>query len=64
MVERYNLETVQRDGWVPEAFLDAGIYLQTLKLKIQAYHTNNFSISTIVFTFGKKRLGMKGPRDY
>ena len=25
MVEKYNLETVQRDGWVPEAFLDAGI---------------------------------------
>jgi len=24
MVEKYNLETVQRDGWVPEAFLDAG----------------------------------------
>ena len=27
MVEKYNLETVQRDGWVPEAFLDAGNYL-------------------------------------
>ena len=25
MVEKYNLETVQRDGWVPEAFIDAGI---------------------------------------
>jgi nuclear pore complex protein Nup155 len=25
MVEKYNLETVQRDGWVPESFLDAGI---------------------------------------
>jgi hypothetical protein len=25
MVEKYNLETVQRDGWVPEAFLDAGV---------------------------------------
>ena len=25
MVEKYNLETIQRDGWVPEAFLDAGI---------------------------------------
>jgi hypothetical protein len=24
LVEKYNLETVQRDGWVPEAFLDAG----------------------------------------
>jgi hypothetical protein len=24
MVEKYNLETIQRDGWVPEAFLDAG----------------------------------------
>jgi hypothetical protein len=24
MVEKYNLETVQRDGWVPEAFIDAG----------------------------------------
>ena len=24
MVETYNLETIQRDGWVPEAFLDAG----------------------------------------
>jgi hypothetical protein len=29
MVEKYNLETVQRDGWVPESFLDAGkIFLQ------------------------------------
>lgn len=24
LVEKYNLETIQRDGWVPEAFLDAG----------------------------------------
>jgi len=30
MVEKYNLETVQRDGWVPEAFLDAGVSHQTL----------------------------------
>jgi len=30
MVEKYNLETVQRDGWVPEAFLDAGVTHQTL----------------------------------
>ena len=28
MVEKYNLETVQRDGWVPDAFLDAGIILR------------------------------------
>jgi len=25
MIEKYNLETAQRDGWVPEAFLDAGM---------------------------------------
>jgi len=24
LVEKYNLETVQQDGWVPEAFLDVG----------------------------------------
>ena len=30
LVEKYNLETIQRDGWVPEAFLDAGVTHQTL----------------------------------
>jgi hypothetical protein len=30
MIEKYNLETIQRDGWVPEAFLDAGVTHQTL----------------------------------
>lgn len=30
VVEKYNLETIQRDGWVPEAFLDAGVTHQTL----------------------------------
>ena len=32
IVEKYNLETIQRDGWVPEAFLDAGTNLFPGKL--------------------------------
>ena len=36
MVEKYNLETIQRDGWVPEAFLDAGnTLLHTTKIDKQ-----------------------------
>jgi nuclear pore complex protein Nup155 len=30
LIEKYNFDTVQRDAWVPEAFLDAGVAHQTL----------------------------------
>jgi hypothetical protein len=39
MVEKYNLETVQLDGWVPEAFLDAGTCMLNFANKGVPHHT-------------------------
>lgn len=44
MLEKYNLETVQRDGWVPEAFIDAGTSSIRCKLTIGVTHQTLFSI--------------------
>ena len=44
IVEKYNLETVQRDGWVPEAFLDAGIPNPYASTNAGVSHQTLFSI--------------------
>lgn len=47
MVEKYNLETIQRDGWVPEAFLDAGmIPSRSIHYNVNMFRSNS---STAVF---------------
>ena len=64
MVEKYNLETVQRDGWVPEAFLDAGIDPHAENPNFQVWRIKAFSQFTIISMWGRKLLGMKDRQDY
>ena len=63
MVEKYNLETIQRDGWVPEAFLDAGTICSHKFVDMQVSHISSYSRFMTIFMFDRKRRGTRDRQD-